>query len=540
MNPFALSGLLTVITSLVCGLVVLYHSPNKKLARIWFLFSISVAVYGVGTIVFASTKSPTTSIYAARWMYVLGVLWIPSLYLHFVSIFLDIPNRRLIIANYFISLFFCTLMPTPYMFSDCRWLFNSMHYPIGSGVFPIFFVWFMGLVFYSHFLLARVYIRVSPLKRNQIKYFFLATALGFTGGCMAFLPDFQIDIYPWGNFCTCIYPLIIAYAIVKHHLMDINMVFRKSLVYSLMTAMLSAIYLVLLTQGSHLLQSVFGASTLMISVFAACLITAVFLPLRNRIQSFVDKYFFSSWADQPLAREIAAGFSHELKSPLAGLSMQAQMALLELEDLEKKGGSLKQALPKIRHELNYILKQAMDAARRIEAVRGVADTTPGQMDPVDLPAVMENALCVLEPLLGEYQVTIRNTMPSELPPVLGYAKQLEIVFINLMKNALQAMNTFKRPEPHTLTLGGSAQNGRVGVSVRDTGPGIPTTDLAHIFDAHFTTKGRQGTGMGLFLSHQIVKAHSGSIDIRSQEGQGTEFIVYLPRYAFSEGAGAAA
>src|SRR5262249_43710010 len=120
-------------------------------------------------------------------------------------------------------------------------------------------------------------------------------------------------------------------------------------------------------------------------------------------------------------------------------------------------------------------------------------------------------------------------------PVRGYSKQLEIVFINLMKNALQAMHTFKR-DVHVLTLGSQEQNGSVGISVKDTGPGIATKDLPYIFDAHFTTKGHKGTGMGLYLTNQIVKTHGGTLEVLSEVGQGTEFIVKLPRWAEQKGA----
>ena len=67
-------------------------------------------------------------------------------------------------------------------------------------------------------------------------------------------------------------------------------------------------------------------------------------------------------------------------------------------------------------------------------------------------------------------------------------------------------------------------------SIKDSGPGIKRTDVGHLFEAYFTTKGSEGTGMGLFLSRQVIKAHGGSIDVKSEEGKGTEFIIRLPKY----------
>jgi two-component system NtrC family sensor kinase len=234
-------------------------------------------------------------------------------------------------------------------------------------------------------------------------------------------------------------------------------------------------------------------------------------------------------------REVAAGFSHELKSPLAGLSMQAQLMLSEIEDLEKKRRSLREELPKIKEELHYIVNKAMDAARRIDAVRGVAEPAKSQIEEVYIPAVLDNSLANARTLVGEINAEVKRDLPGDLPPVRSNAKQLEIVFTNLMKNALESMDGFKRSDPHQLCLSGREQNHSVQVSVRDTGAGIAARDLGRLFDPSFTTKGRKGMGMGLYLSQQIVKAHGGSIDVKSEEGRGTEFIVRLPKFETNHG-----
>jgi signal transduction histidine kinase len=75
------------------------------------------------------------------------------------------------------------------------------------------------------------------------------------------------------------------------------------------------------------------------------------------------------------------------------------------------------------------------------------------------------------------------------------------------------------------------------LKVKDSGPGIKRTEVGHLFEAYFTTKGSSGTGMGLFLSHQVVKAHGGSIDVRTEEGKGTEFTVRLPKFVSENRAG---
>ena len=84
---------------------------------------------------------------------------------------------------------------------------------------------------YSHILLVQSFRRSSEARRAQIKYFFIATAIGYTGGSLEFLPIFGLDVYPWGHFAIPLYPIIMAYAIVKYRLMDTSIVLEKGLSY---------------------------------------------------------------------------------------------------------------------------------------------------------------------------------------------------------------------------------------------------------------------------------------------------------------------
>jgi len=158
-----------------------------------------------------------------------------------------------------------------------------------------------------------------------------------------------------------------------------------------------------------------------------------------------------------------------------------------------------------------------------------------------VPAVLAGALSALDHLLSQSAVKVHRDIPERLPAIQGYAKQLEIVFINLIKNAVEAMDKAEtgnrgNGESALLVLSGSEQDGSVLISVKDTGEGIAAKDLGRIFELNFTTKGRRGTGMGLYLTQQIVKSHGGTIEVKSEIGKGTEFVVRLPKYAKSEAA----
>jgi len=116
------------------------------------------------------------------------------------------------------------------------------------------------------------------------------------------------------------------------------------------------------------------------------------------------------------------------------------------------------------------------------------------------------------------------TQYGDVPPARGNADELLQVFVNLVTNAVQAMDG-----NGTLTLSTSSANGFVFTTIKDTGPGIPRNHLKQIFDPFFTTKEQgKGTGLGLHIVHDIVLQHGGRVTVDSTPGQGATFTVKLP------------
>src|SRR5882724_3568105 len=110
MNPFALSGVLAGMSASVFGFFVLFKTQNKKLGRIWFLFSSSVAAYGFGC--FSIGNNTLQGLLAWRITYGFGVVWIPILFFHFICSFLEVQRPRAILLQYIIGVaFFCSLLP---------------------------------------------------------------------------------------------------------------------------------------------------------------------------------------------------------------------------------------------------------------------------------------------------------------------------------------------------------------------------------------------------------------------------------------------
>ncbi len=122
-----------------------------------------------------------------------------------------------------------------------------------------------------------------------------------------------------------------------------------------------------------------------------------------------------------------------------------------------------------------------------------------------------------------YSVAMRTELAAELPKIMADRVQLQQVFMNLMLNAIEAME-----DPGgELTVKSELQDGQLQFSIRDTGVGLPTENLDQIFSAFFTTK-PQGSGMGLAISRSIVESHGGRLWASANDGPGATFHFTLP------------
>jgi len=240
MNYYGISNLLAGITSLTMALFVLAKGHRHRLTKIWSFFSFSVAIYGFGAYMATLAKSASEGFFWWQISYV-GVILIPLLFVIFIYEFLGIQDKKFI---YFIGC--CTLVflisdvflgklfigNSTLLFKNISWA-KPAYWVYPPGPLHIFFTIFayFGWVIYAHIQLIKSYKNTTGIKRSQIKYFFLATALGFAGGGTSFLPCFGIHIYPIFNFTVFLYPIIMTYAIFRYRLMDITIALTRTSIF---------------------------------------------------------------------------------------------------------------------------------------------------------------------------------------------------------------------------------------------------------------------------------------------------------------------
>ena len=210
---------------------------------------------------------------------------------------------------------------------------------------------------------------------------------------------------------------------------------------------------------------------------------------------------------------LAAGVAHEINNPLSGMTlcfknlMEADVDHLTREKLVM---AINDGLQKIKNIVGHLL----DFSRM----------TVTEKTPVDLNNLINRLLVLLNYPASKKNIEIINDLSDDISEILIDENKMSQVFMNIMINAVQAMDDGGR-----LTIRTKADDGFCVVSIEDTGGGIAPDIMSHIFDPFFTTKGiGEGTGLGLSVSKGIVEQHGGMIEVDSEIGAGTTFRIKLP------------
>ena len=223
--------------------------------------------------------------------------------------------------------------------------------------------------------------------------------------------------------------------------------------------------------------------------------------------------------------QMAAGLAHEIKNPLGAIKGAAQL----LADPGPHGAELDETS---REFVGIILEEVDRLDRVVGSVLDYARPSGGNPAPVDPNGVVRRTIQILSSDRERTSTEIVLDLAEELPRIQVDAEQLRQVIMNLVRNAIQAMNGGGRVVVRTRARSFARSRAEqpqswVEVSVTDSGPGISQKLLANLFVPFFTTK-NHGTGLGLAISQRIVRNAGGSIEVRSHEGAGTTFTVLLP------------
>jgi len=225
----------------------------------------------------------------------------------------------------------------------------------------------------------------------------------------------------------------------------------------------------------------------------------------------VEQQLFESEKLAAVGR-LAASIAHEVNNPLEAI--KNALYLMQAGAEGDKNSRFLEIARKETERVSHIIRQMLGFARR-----------PGEVDWVDVNQLLEETLVLLEKKMRQLRIKITKSFDDSLPRIKARADQLRQVFLNLIINAQQAIEGDGEIVISTSRYEQALQPS-ILVQLTDTGVGIAEDDLTRIFDPFFST-GKKGTGLGLWVTQDIVRQHGGRIEVSSEIGRGTVFSIVL-------------
>ena len=220
---------------------------------------------------------------------------------------------------------------------------------------------------------------------------------------------------------------------------------------------------------------------------------------------------------------LAAGLAHEIKNPLGGIKGAAQLLEQELS-----------AENEMREYTRIMLKEVSRVNRIVEELLALTSPRKLKLEEINLHRIIGDLIKLQRQARGDRNVVIQQQFDPSIPPFLADEELLTQLFLNLIKNAVEAVGdagmvriSSRVHADYRMTQQGERRTRMVAVDIFDDGPGIPQEQQEQLFTPFFTTKAT-GTGLGLAICQKIVSEHRGLLKVQSSPGKGTVFTVMLP------------
>lgn len=378
----SISALINAFVAGAFGIFVLSRNLRDPRNRTYFVLALAVVIWSLSKFFLYTAVDGSSAIFWARSMMV-GATFIPVIYLDF---FLSLTGKAkehltALAANYAFGFLFLFLSFTPYYITGIqsnRWF---EFWPKPGVLFDVFLFAWLSFVVYTTYIVYQEYRGSQGLYRLQLKYLLIGTIIGWMGGATNYPLFYNIPIYPFGNILVSVYIAIIAYTTIRHHLMGVEVIIRKSLVYAIVTSVVAGLNISIIYFVSLFIRNLTGFNTLWIIVPSIFLFVMVFQPVWLLAQAFVDRIFYKSAYDtQTVMNKFSAGLKRMFKvEEIAEFMTRAAVNTFGLDgsacyiyDEESRNykrcyaaGKMEQLPPVMLHEDSALIKEMKESGKAV-------------------------------------------------------------------------------------------------------------------------------------------------------------------------------
>jgi two-component system NtrC family sensor kinase len=477
MSWYPINYFLGSIFSLLSGLFVIYRGESKRSTQCtWFFLCFATSIWFMGRFLMSIAETEQLAEKAILVVYS-GAIFSPVFFLHFVSSLLNEEKETwpLQLIYYVLSALWIPTLFAGYLANEVERLPNIGFYEVPGPIYLGFFFYFAAAPTISVFKLIRACTATQlPNKKNQLKYVVYASLLGYAGGASSFLPFVSTSIPPIGASISYFYTFIIAYAIARYRLMDINIAIKRSLIYALLLLLLLVPCFALVVWGQ---VAAFGTTNFTFSLSTLLLFIIVgflFPKLRFRTEEALERVLFTKRVDHRdtllrssrdmvsivnikalsdnLVRTIGKSLGIEKVSLLlnddskASYSLEASVGL-EIDEPDRvqlpREGPLVQLLqrrrePIVKEELEWV-PVGPQTPQTVEAMRKMGAE-------ISLPIVSKEKLIGILNLGHKDDKTIYSNEDLELLSTLANQAAIAIENARLYENLKQSQDTLRRAD----------------------------------------------------------------------------------------------
>ena len=530
-SVYSIPNFIVGLYSLFLGTLIITKSKRNLLNILFFAYFVLIALWQFSFGIEYSCTNKNIALVFAKLAHVPIMCYAPLFY--YICILITKKKNEI---KFFIAIAIINFLLGAFLVSS-SWYISGVkkhfwgYYAVAGPTMTIEIIVTLLIVTRAAYLLYLTYryntTNLSRNELNKIKYLTLAFSI-FILSCFDFMQKYGVEIYPFGFIFVGIFLSIISYSILKHQLLDINIVFRKGLIYSILVTVIGIIYYVAAFLLEYIWRDIIGYKSLPLTIFIITLIVFLFQPLKNYIQRTIDKYFFHGTIEQideeniKLREELqeteklkavatlAAGMAHEIKNPLTSIKTFT-------EYIEEKGDD-----PIFRKKFHKIVGKEVDRINStVKKLLEFSKPSDPHLKQTNIGELLDETLNLLNNDFIKHNIKLEKHYSSS-PTIKIDPTQIKQVFLNIFLNAIDAM-----PDGGTITTRIKTVNDKLQITISDTGKGINKEDIKHIFDPFFTNKD-EGTGLGLSVIYGIIEKHGGEINVGSALNKGTSFTITLP------------